>query len=178
MIEFTFNYQEKEIKYTVDLLGREKVLVDDQVIATPTSRFSSVTEVEFEINDEPLKLTRSVRSYANGEYQITLSNGKKVIDKQAKYVIDLSMSGEETIYRGEEVDWLSEVKLPQGVIYCAFALYFGIIIHTFIGGFTEDALALDISAWGIVLFALASIGVFLYWSVKTIASSPDESELV
>lgn len=51
MIEFIFNYEEQEIKYTVDLLGREKVFVGDKLVAKPTNILSSVTEVEITINN-------------------------------------------------------------------------------------------------------------------------------
>jgi len=176
MIEFIFNYEEQEIKYTVDLLGREKVFVDDKLVAKPTNILSSVTEVEITINNQRLKLSRMVRSYADGEYQVTLSNEEKIIDKQSKFVIDISMSGEETMYRGDEVDWLSEVKVPQGVIYCAWALYMGIIVHSFAGEFTQIGNILDVSAWAIVGFETVSVCLFFYWAVKAIASSPGEEE--
>jgi hypothetical protein len=173
MIEFIFNYNEKEIKYSLDLLGRERVYVDTQLVAKPTNLFKSVNVVDIIVGEEKLKLSRCIRSYIDGEYQVTLSNKQKVIDKQSKLVDHFSMSGEETIYHGEEVDWLEEVKLPQDIIHCAWALYFAIIISSF----TDNALFLDISAWAIVTFTFASIGLFFYLTVKTLASSPKENDL-
>jgi hypothetical protein len=177
MIEFIFNYNDKQIKYSIDLLGRERVYVDTQLVAKPTNWFNSVSEVEITVDEEKLKLSRLIRSYTDGEYQVTLSNQQKIIDKQAKLVIDLSMTGKETVYRGEEVDWLEEVKLPQGIIYCAWALYFGIIINVFVSEFIENVILSDISAWTIVTFASASAGLFFYWTVKALVSNPKENAL-
>lgn len=177
MTEFTFNYNDKEIKYSVDLLGRERVFVDTQLIAKPTNWFNSVSEVEITVGEEKLKLSRRIRSYTDGEYQVTLSNQKIIIDKQSKLVFDLSMSGEETLYRGEEVDWLEEVKLPQGIIHCAWALYIGVIMNVFISEFTDSTVFSDFSAWTIVIFSAASVGLFFYWTVKTLLSTPEEGEL-
>lgn len=178
MVEFIFNYKNSEIKYTVDLLGRERVFVDEQLLAKPTNWFNSVSIVEITVDGEKLKLSRRIRSYADGEYQVTLSNEQKIIDKQSKLAIELSMSGEETVYRGEEVDWLDEVKLPQGIIHCAWALYFGIIINVFITDFSDSSLFADMSAWAIVAFATASVALFFYWTIKTLASKPTEEELI
>jgi hypothetical protein len=177
MIEFIFNYNDQEIKYSIDLLGRERVYVDTQLVAKPTNWFNSVTEVDITVGEEKLKLSRRICSYTEGEYQVTLSNQQKIIDKQSKLVIDLSMSGQETVYRGEEVDWLEEVKLPQGIFLCAWALYFGIIINVFISEFTENVIFSDFSAWAIVTFASASAGLFFYWTVKALLSNPKENDL-
>lgn len=177
MIEFVFNYNNKEIKYSSDLLGRERVYVDTQLVAKPTNWFNSVSEVEITLGEEKLKLSRIIKSYTDGEYQVTLSNQQKIIGKQSKLVIDFSLSGEETIYRGKEVDWLEEVKLPQSLMHCAWALYFGIIINVFISEFNENTLFSDLSAWAIVTFSSASVGLFFYWAVKTLVSTPKESDI-
>jgi hypothetical protein len=175
MTEFIFNYNDKEIKYSIDLLGRDRVYVDTQLIEKNTNLFNSISETELAVGEEKLKLRRLIRSYTDGEYQVTLSNQQKIIDKQSKLVLDFSLSGEETVYHGEEVDWLEEVKLPNSIIHCAWALYFGIIINEFITSFYENTLFSDLSAWAIVTFASASVGLFFYWTVKALVTNPTEN---
>ena len=176
MIEFNFSYNNNDIKYTVDILGRERIFVNQQLVAKPTNWFNSISESVIEVDGERLKLSRRIKSYSSGEYLVVLSNSHKIIDKQAQYAIELSMSGEGTVYRGEETSWLDEVKMPTGIINGAWALYFLIIFNSLMGEFIEDSVYLDLSGYAIAMFAIASIGLFLYWTSQALFAKPQKPD--
>lgn len=160
MINFAFNYQGNEIQYTVDLLGREKVLLNNEVIAKPTNWFKSVVQVQIKVGDELLNISRRLVSYTEGEYQVTLANEDKIIDKQTKLAIEMNPSGEETVYKGDEMDWLKEINVPQHVFNFAWVLYFLIIGYSFSMSFGSEGIA-TLAGWGVVTLAGGSILVFL-----------------
>lgn len=178
MIEFNLQYNDAEITYSIDVLGRERVYVDKQLVAKPTNWFNSISIVEITIDNESLKLTRRIRSYKDGEYQVTLSNQHKIIEKQSKLAMDLSMSGEETIYKGDEAEWLDEVRLPRGISSCAWALYFTLIFHTLVSRLVDSPLLIDTTAWAMALTAVVSVGLFFYWTVASLVSKPSDPDYI
>ena len=105
MLEFNFDYKEHKIKYTVDVLGREKCFVDGELVhkmSTPWAK--SVIDFKFLVGDEELMIYRRLLSYKNAEYQITLTDQKKIIEKQSReyWSNELGLTNEQTFYKNDE----------------------------------------------------------------------------
>ena len=177
MLTYEFNYQQHEIKFTIDLLGREKVYLNNKQIAKITSWFKSVCAVNFEVESdngvEMLKITRRTSSYSDGEYIVTLSNPDKIIEKQSKAFLHWSsLDGEIVKFKDDEIDWLSDIRIPNGIIYGAWLLYFFIVFRFFLTYFDEPISDKLISG-GFTIFVGASVSLFLYWVFKAMRFKPN-----
>ncbi len=134
MLEFNFDYKEHKIKYTVDVLGREKCFVDGELvhkISTPWTK--SVIDFKFLVGDEELMIYRRLLSYKNAEYQITLTDQKKIIEKQSReyWNNELGLTNEQTFYKNDERSWVDEIKPPQKIFTLGFLTYILAVFITF-----------------------------------------------
>jgi len=83
MLEFNFSYKNHEIKYTIDVLGREKCYLDDNLISkSSTSWIKTSRKVEIQLEQENLVLERLLTSFQDAEYRLSLSNSNQVIEEQ------------------------------------------------------------------------------------------------
>ncbi|REL31642.1 hypothetical protein [Thalassotalea euphylliae] len=155
MLSFDFTYQEHQIRYTVDFMGREKVYLNEELIAKPTQWFKSVNSVTINTNNETLKLHRTISSWSSGEYQITLTNNKRIIEKHSQFFFDkrLGDHDEKLIFKGHESQWVEEIKPPQRTLKLAFLFYMLSVLYSLTEGLFEQnwALPLILVAGGIIL---------------------------
>ncbi len=104
MTEYQFTYNDHNIIFTIDLLGREKVFSNEELVAKSTYSLSSVKKHEFTIEGEALTLSRHIASYDRAECQVRLSNAYSIIEKQTKLLIEFSYDGIETPFDEHDFD--------------------------------------------------------------------------
>lgn len=168
MTEYNFSYKGTEIKYTVDMLGNEKVYVDNQLLAKDRKWFKSVNKFEFSVNEEQLSITSYMASYEDGEVQVTLASQTRIIEKQTKMVIDLSSDGKETVYEGNEYEWLNEIKLPKSVFHFAWVVYFSLIFQSFTASIFDSPMVSSAFAWLSISIVVLAIVLFFAWGFKEV----------
>lgn len=155
MLSFDFSYQEHQIRYTVDFMGREKVYLNETLIAKPTNWFKSVTSITINIGNETLTLHRMIASWSNAEYQLTLTNDKKIIDKQSQLYFAKSMgdNNEALMFKGNESQWVQEIKPPQRTLHLALWFYMVSVFYSIAEGvFEQDwLLPMALAVGGIIL---------------------------
>lgn len=168
MTEYQFTYNDYNIKFTIDLLGREKVFVNEELVAKSTYSLSSVKKHKFTIEGEALTLSRYIASYERAECQVSLSNANKIIEKQTKLLIEFSSDGSETTFEGHEFEWLKEINLPARAISLAWVLYFLVILQSFTMDIFDSPATSQAFGWSIVALISGSIGMFFVWGFKEV----------
>lgn len=168
MTEYQFTHNDNNIKFTVDLLGREKVFANDELVAKSTYSLSSVKKYEFTIEDEVLTLSRYIASYDRAECQVSLSNADKIIQKQTKLLIDFSSDGSEITYDKNESEWLKEINLPARATSLAWIMYFLVILQSFTMDIFDSPATSQVFGWSIVALVLGAIGMFFVAGFKEV----------
>lgn len=168
MTEYQFTYNDHNIKFTIDLFGREKVFANEELVAKSSFSLSSVKKHEFTIDGEALTLSRYIASYDRAECQVSLSNADKIIEKQTKLLIEFSSDGSETTYDEHEFEWLKEVNLPARATSLAWIMYFLVILQSFTMDIFESPATSQAFGWSIVALVLGSIGMFFVAGFKEV----------
>jgi len=168
MTEYQFTYNDHNIIFTIDLLGREKVFANAELVAKSTYSLSSVKKHEFTIEGEALTLNRHIASYDRAECQVSLSNADRIIEKQTKLLIEFSSDGSETTFEGHEFEWLKEINLPGRATSLAWVLYFLVILQSFTMNIFDSPATSQAFGWSIVALVSGSIGMFFVWGFKEV----------
>lgn len=168
MTEYHFIHNDNNIKFTIDLLGRENVFANGELIAKSTYSLSSVKKYEFQIDGDLLTLTRYIASYERAECQVSLSNSLKVIDKQAKLLIGLSSDGSEITFDEHEYEWLKEINLPARATSLGWIMYLLVILQSFTLDIFNSPATSQALGWSIVALFLVSVGMFFVAGFKEV----------
>jgi hypothetical protein len=174
MTEYDFIYNDQSIKYTIDLLGREKVYVNNEIVAKSTYSLRSVKKYSISVDGEALTLTRYVASYNNAEYQVSLATKDKLIDKQTKLLIEFASDGGETVYDGNESEWLKEINLPGRATSLAWVLYILIMFQSFSLDIFDASVISDIFGWAVLALVSGTVVMFFVWGFKEVFRNTSE----
>lgn len=180
MLEFNFDYKGHRITYKVDHLGRERCFLDDEpILKAFNSWFKSVDSVKFTLEGEELTLYRRVLSYQNNEFQLTLVNQEKIIEKQTQS--QAIFGQEKTVFENEESDWIQEIEQPNKIFNIASVLYM-ICLLTMVaswGGNFEYLHQVTISLiLAILLYTVYDVCKIGFNAIKLKPEQPNDQELL
>lgn len=159
MYTFMHEYKGHKIKFTVSMMGKEALYVDEKLVST-SSKWVFTSCHQFTIDGEELSLELTVESMMTGELMVVIKSGESQIFSETQEFVGFGVS--KTVQEPEARRWIESIAFPKDVFNYAWALYFAIIFLE-LGDWLIDDQALLQTALVITL------SIFLCYSIFTIA---------
>lgn len=122
MYTFTHSYRNKQIKFTVDVLGGEALYVNNKLVSH-SNKWTLKNSHHFAVDGHPLVLQIKANSLMAGECEVTIFDNDKVVYNQIQ-VFDLSMDGQSNSFNQDELRWKKDIEFPCDILNLAWLFYF------------------------------------------------------